>query len=175
LFILFFVSIALAAIAGGTVHGFFLNEDSFGHRLLWPFTLVCLGGTALAGLLIGTNLVYSPARGHWINAVGYAAFSAYTIVVVLLRRDFRIAVLSYIPSLIFLAVVFVMVYARSGQRDLLAGLLGVCTMFLAAVAQQAKWGIHPRLFNHNAVYHVLQALSLWMIFIAARQTIRLGE
>jgi len=59
-FIIFFVSIAVAAIAGGTVHGFFLDESSLGHKVLWPFTLICLGATALGGVLVGTALLFPP-------------------------------------------------------------------------------------------------------------------
>jgi len=51
--------IALAAAAGGTVHGFFLNESSLGYRILWPFTLVVMGITALAGVHIGTALQFN--------------------------------------------------------------------------------------------------------------------
>jgi hypothetical protein len=174
-FIIFFVSIAVAAIAGGTVHGFFLDESSLGHKVLWPFTLMCLGATALGGVLVGTALLFPPATGRLIDVAGSLAYVGYMIVVLFIRRDFVVAIVGYLPSLIFLAVAFLVVYARVGKAALLIGFLGVCTMLIAAGLQQAKWGLHPRRFNHNAVYHVLQAMALWMIFIAAREGIRLGE
>jgi hypothetical protein len=174
-FTAFFVSIALAAIAGGTVHGFFLDERSLGHKVLWPFTLLSLGATALAGVLVGTALLFPPATGRLIDVAGLLAYVAYVIVVLFIRRDFVVAIVGYLPSLIFLAMAFLVVYARVGKAALLIGFLGICTMLIAAGLQQAKWGIHPRRFNHNAVYHVLQGLALWMIFVAARESIRLGE
>jgi hypothetical protein len=139
-FIIFFVSIALAAIAGGTVHGFFLDESSLGHKVLWPFTLLCLGATALAGVLVGTALLFPPATGRLIHIAGALAYFAYMIVVLFIRRDFVVAILAYLPSLIFLAVAFLVVYARRGKADLLIGFLGICTMLIAAALQQAKWG-----------------------------------
>ncbi len=43
-------------------------------------------------------------------------------------------------------------------------------MLLAAAAQQAKIGINPRFFDHNALYHLLQAVALFMVFLAARES-----
>jgi hypothetical protein len=41
-------------------------------------------------------------------------------------------------------------------------------MLFAAAAQQAELGINPHYFNYNAVYHVLQAVALFMLLLAAR-------
>ena len=174
-FIIFFLSIAVAATAGGTVHGFFADEKSFGHRLLWPFTLFCVGITAFAGIHISAALLFSSAAIRLIDIAGVLVFLAYTVVILFVRSDFRLAVLNYLPSLIFLASAFLIVHLRSGKSALLVGFLGICVMIAAAGAQQLKWALHSRFFNHNAVYHVLQALALWMIFIAAQESIRLEE
>jgi hypothetical protein len=49
-FMTFFSSISIAAAAGGTVHGFFLDMGSLGYRILWPFTLIVIGITSLSGV-----------------------------------------------------------------------------------------------------------------------------
>ena len=54
-----FLSIAVAAVTGGTVHGFFLDEGSTGYRILWSFTLIVMGTTGLSGVHIGTALQFS--------------------------------------------------------------------------------------------------------------------
>jgi hypothetical protein len=46
LWTLFFGSIAVASLTGGTVHGFFLDQSTFGYRILWPTTLIAIGVTA---------------------------------------------------------------------------------------------------------------------------------
>jgi len=169
-FMLFFCCIALAAAAGGTVHGFFLNENSLGYRILWPFTLVVMGITALAGVHIGTALQFSRSVATYINRAAIALFAAYVLVVIFIRSDFLVAILDYLPSLIFIGVAFLLAHRRHRKSQFLIGFLGVCTMLLAAAAQQAKIGIDPRFFNHNAVYHVLQAIALFMVFLAARES-----
>ena len=39
-FSLFFASVSAASLCGGTVHGFFLDEQTLGHTILWPTTLL---------------------------------------------------------------------------------------------------------------------------------------
>jgi len=39
---------------------------------------------------------------------------------------------------------------------------------LASYLQQRGVGLHPIYFNHNALYHALQAVALLLIFVARR-------
>jgi hypothetical protein len=175
LFTAFFLSIAIAAVAGGTVHGFFLNESSLGNRILWPFTLVVVGLTALFGVQIGAALQFPRSSAGYVNRGAAMISLAYCAVVLFVRRDFRIAILDYVPALVFLGVAFLLAYRRRKTPILLIGSIGVCTMLFAAAAQQAKIGIHPVYFDHNALYHVLQGIALFMVFLAARESSRLAE
>jgi hypothetical protein len=174
-FIVFFFSIAIAAAAGGTVHGFFLDESSLGYRILWPFTLIVMGITALSGVHIGTALHFSRSTAASINRVALAIFVTYFAIVLFIRRDFLIAILDYLPALVFVGGAFLLSHRRQKKPAFLIGFLGVCTMLFAAAAQQAKVGIDPRYFDHNALYHVLQAIALFMVFLAARETSKAGE
>jgi hypothetical protein len=174
-FIAFFFSIAIAAAAGGTVHGFFLDESSLGYRILWPFTLIVMGITALSGVHIGTALHCSGSTAVYINRVAWAVFVIYFAIVLFIRRDFLIAILDYLPALVFVGGAFLLSHRRQKKPAFLIGFLGVCTMLFAAGVQQAKLGIDPRYFDHNALYHVLQAIALFMVFLAARETSKAGE
>jgi len=174
-FVVFFFSIAMAAAAGGTVHGFFLDESSLGYRILWPFTLIVMGITAVPGVHIGTALHFSHSTAVFINRVALAVFVTYFAIVLFIRRDFLIAILDYLPALLFVGGAFLLAHLRQKKPAFLIGFLGVCMMLFAAAAQQAKVGIDPRYFDHNALYHVLQAIALFMVFLAARETSKAGE
>jgi hypothetical protein len=174
-FMAFFFSIAVAAAAGGTVHGFFLNASSLGYRILWPFTLIVIGITALSSVYLGTALLFSRRTANHINRVAFAVFSAYSFTVLFVRRDFLIAILGYLPGLVFIGGAFLLSHRRQRKAGFLVGFLGVCIMLFAAAAQQARVGIDPRYFDHNALYHVLQAIALFMIFLAARETTQAGS
>jgi hypothetical protein len=174
-FLAFFFSIAIAAAAGGTVHGFFLDETSLGHRILWPFTLIVIGITALSGVQIGAALQFSRPAAVYVNGGALALFLTYIVVVLFVRRDFLIAIVDYLPALVFMGAAFLLSYLRQRKPAFLIGFLGICMMLFAATAQQRKIGIHPRYFDHNALYHLLQGIALFMVFLAAREVIKSEE
>jgi hypothetical protein len=175
LFIAFFISIGIAASLGGTVHGFFLDESSLGNRILWPFTLITIGIAALSGAHVGAALQFSSSTATYINRVALALFLAYVFVVLFIRRDFLVAIVDYLPSLVFMGVAFILTYLKRKEPAFLMGFLGVCTMLFASAAQQRKIEIDPRYFDHNALYHLLQGIALFLVFLAARETIRSEE
>jgi hypothetical protein len=80
-FMAFFFSIAIAAAAGGTVHGFFLDKSSLGYRILWPFTLIVMGVTALSGVYIAAALQFSRSIAVYVNRVALAIFLAYIVII----------------------------------------------------------------------------------------------
>ena len=127
-----------------------LDGGGFGYQVLWPFTLMVVGITALAGAHIRTALLFSRATATYINRVARAVFVAYLLTVLFIRRDFLIAILDYVPALIFLGAAFLLAYRRQNRPAFLTGFFGVCIILFAAAAQQAKLGIHPRYFDHNA-------------------------
>ncbi|HEY2038790.1 MAG TPA: hypothetical protein VGG95_03945 [Edaphobacter sp.] len=171
----FFFSIAVAAAAGGTVHGFFLDKSLLGYRVLWPVTLIVMGITALSGVHIAAALQLSRRVAVYINQAALVGFLAYIVIVLFIRRDFLVAILGYLPALIFLGEAFLLAHLRKKKPAFLVGFLGVCVMLFAAATQQAKMGIDPRYFDHNALYHVLQAVALFMLFLAARESVNSGE
>src|SRR5258707_4583064 len=54
-FVLFFASSALGALAGGTVHGFFLDDRSLAGAALWRAAPLALPRTPLAAPSVGAR------------------------------------------------------------------------------------------------------------------------
>ncbi|MBI3454778.1 MAG: hypothetical protein HY002_03175 [Candidatus Rokubacteria bacterium] len=167
-FVLFFGSAGLAALAGGTVHGFFLDPATAGARVLWPLTLLASGATALAAWAIGARIQFAEAAARRIEIAAALEFSAYAAIVVLGDQAFAVAVLNYLPAALFLLVVFGLAYRRTGERPILIGTLGLGATFVASAVQQAGVSLHPVYVNHNALYHLIEAGALFLLFQGAR-------
>jgi uncharacterized protein DUF6962 len=169
---LFFVAGAVAAAAGGTVHGFFLDPASTGARLLWPVALLAVGGSALAAWAIGARLLLPPTGAVGLEGVAVAAWVAYAGAVLGGARTFAIALGAYLPATLFLFVAFALRYRRMREGALLAGMVGLVGTLVAAAVQHGRVAIHPVYFNHNALYHVIQAGALVLLLAAARRLAR---
>ncbi len=171
-FMLFFGSAGVSAITGGTTHGFFLDEAKQGYAILWPITLTAIGLGALAGWAIGAKLLFSRGIARVISIVAAMEFAAYCFAVLFVNQTFMVAVINYLPAAVFLTVALGIVYARYRERELLIGLSGLALIFVAAGVQHGGIALHPVYFNHNALYHVIQAVALFMIFRGARWLVR---
>lgn len=163
----FFVAAALAPLLGGTVHGFFPDE-TFGQRILWSATLLAIGVTALSGWALGGLLVLPDRPRRWLMTAAWIQLAAYTGVVLFVSRTFVVAIIDYLPATIFLLVAFVVAWRRTGAGALAAAAAGLGLTLVAAAGQQAGIGLHPVWFDHNAVYHLLQAIAFVLFYRGAR-------
>jgi hypothetical protein len=169
---LFFGSIGLAALAGGTVHGFFLSTDTMGSAILWPAALIATGITALSAWAIGARMLFPAPVSRWISLAAAVEFVTYSIVVLIVTQEFWIAIVNYLPAVLFLLISFCGVYGRSRETTLLAGVLGLILTLIASWIQQRGLALHPVYFDPNALFHLIQAGALFLIFWSARRLVR---
>ena len=168
---LFFAAAGLAPLLGGTVHGFFPDPATAGYRSLWPATLMAIGVAALAACGLAASLVLAPRPARVLSSVAFAAWLGFAAAVLGGWHDFRIAVAFYLPAVVGLLIAVLRAQrggARPGLRQAAAGL---ALTLVAAALQQAGVGLHPTWFDHNAVYHVLQAVALLLFYRGMRRAL----
>jgi len=166
--VLFFVSVAVASLVGGTVHGFLLEETTFTYKFFWSFLMLAIGVTSLSGLSIGAKILMTPELAKWVIWGAFLKLGIYFGVVLFINNAFWIAIIDYLPAALFLLVAFVVIALRQRSLGLSLGAWGMLLVFVGAVLQQKQVSIHPIYFNYNSLYHVLQGISLAMVFRALR-------
>jgi hypothetical protein len=155
---LFLMAVGVAALAAGTVHGFYPDPSAPAHAVLWRATMLALGTGALAAWALGAGLLCSPSGRRPVTIVAALALSAYAVVVLAVSQVFWIAIAFYLPAAAFLLLAF-------GIRKNVAGAAGMALTFVAAGIQVARiglLGLHP-----DALYHVVQAVGVWLVFEAS--------
>ncbi len=163
----FFVFTASASLTGGTYHAWLSDSSSLTATILWRATVIGVGAVALAAWSIGACLLFErPIRRLAVKA-SLIEFFIYSIYVVAIDDHFWVAIVNYIPAVIFLCISFARSYRRQPDRPILIGLLGLGVTGLAALIQRLRISLHPLYFNHNATYHLVQAIGLIFIFRAA--------
>lgn len=163
-----FGSAAVASLAGGLDHGFSRRGGrERGHEVLWTTTLLAIGASSLALTAIAAEIGMSgPARIR-VLTVATVATSAYALVIIKSRRDFLMAMLAYAPATLVLFAVLVRRYLAQRDRASLHGVAAVLLTFVAATVQRMEIGI-PRIgIDHNTHYHLIQAVSFALLFVAA--------
>ncbi len=174
-FIVFFCALGAAALLGGTSHGFIREKTSLLHTAVWNSTLIAIGTAGLAAWMIGGCLAASEKFKKWLTGVAVILFVINCAVVVFLVNTFLVAIIFYLPATLFLFIVFLWRFLKRHSNYSLSGISGLLLTFVAAGIQQLRIAMHPIWFDHNALYHLIQAVALLLLFLAARGFIRKGE
>ena len=164
-FSLFFMSTAMGALSGGLVHGFFLDRQTLGYNTLWPTTLIAIGFSAFTVWIIGAHIKFSMLAMRWMIVISGMVLLIYIGIVIFVSQAFLVAIAYYLPAGLFLLVILVLEYRELHEPRILFAATGIGLSFVAAIIQQGGIGLHPVYFNHNALYHLIQALALFMIFL----------
>jgi len=171
-FVLFFASIGLAALAGGTVHGFFPDPATSGYRILWTATLIAAGLAAFATWALAARLWLSEKTERRLVTLALIQFLAYGVTVLFFSQEFWIVLANYLPPTLFLLIVFCELQRHMRIHELRSGTIGLVLTFVAAAVQHGRIAVDPVYFNHNSLYHVIQAIALFLIFRSARWLVK---
>lgn len=168
IWLIFFFSIALSSVLGGTVHGFCGNETTLCYQLLWTSTLLSIGLTAVSCWMLGGYLLFSQRNmSSWAICV-ISLYMVYSFIIIFYHQEFYIAILNYLPAITLLLIANLISYCKTKSADCLWIMSGIVISFLAAYVQQAHIAFHPGYINHNASYHLIQIVGLAFIFKGAK-------
>lgn len=170
--LLFYAGVGLGAAFGGTVHGFYDVEGTPGHDTLWTASLISIGLAALGAWGMGARLALRDQLASGLIGMTGLAFVIYAGVVISGSRSFAVAVVHYLPAALFLLGALVAANRRSPRPGFREAMVGLALTFAAAAIQQRQVAVHPVYFDHNALYHVVQAVALVLIYRGVTRALR---
>jgi hypothetical protein len=92
-----------------------------------------------------------------------------------ISSDFAFAIAGYLPAVVFLFAVFAWRYTHDRPPGSGAAMAGLALTLVAAGVQHYRIA-PPRLpLDHNAFYHLVQAVALVLIYRGARHAEPLGR
>jgi hypothetical protein len=151
-----FLAVAAAALTGGTYHGFAPRLGQARAAALW---LVTYGLIGLGNVLILTGAIVAAVRGS-VRLVLIAAvvlrFGVW-FAFISARPDFRYVIYDYAGTLLGL-LVFAAWLARQRRPAGSWILAGVAVSLAGAVIQRSRFP--SAVFNHNDLFHVVQAIGI---------------
>lgn len=163
-----FAATGSAALLGAAIHGLLPVKEDPTRRRMWRLSLGFIGVGGLAAWRIGAATALA---GRWRRRVADAATVAHGAYLVTLTRTdppFAVAIAAYLPGAMFLSAALASRLRRPAERRPAGlALVGIGLTFGGTLAQVGRIAIHPRLFDHNATYHAIQAAAVACFFVAA--------
>ena len=159
------VALAVAAFAGGTVHGFSLVLAEVVLQGLWKGTAFAIGLASfcfLSGTMIAS--VVKPVR-YWLIVFSAVQFACYAVWMAT-HDEFRYVIYNY--GMTLAVILLVHIYQGVVRKTPSAGWIvaGILVTFLASLVQQSGLALHPS-FNHNDLYHVIQMGGMALLYRGA--------
>jgi len=154
---------AVSALVGGTYHGFGPNVATELSALWWIATLQIislLSAVMAAGLL--AEIAPTCHVGRWAGLIAgkFACFGVLALVV----QNFAVAIVDY--GLTMAAWAMAAVILRRAWSGWMLAAIGLSVV--AAAIQQLRLAPSVR-FNHNDLYHVIQAVALVCFYAAGKR------
>lgn len=143
-----YFALAIAAVLGGTWHGFWQND------LLWKATTLPVG-IASFGMVVGSACATTTGRVRQaLIAFALLKLLAYTVWMIG-HDDFIWVVVDTASALAIVGLLHL--WRRNGWM-----LAGVALSIAAGVVQASGFALHEH-FNHNDLYHVIQIAALFVL------------
>lgn len=160
-----FLAVAVAAVAGGTSHGWGPRMVEGERAALWLATYALVG---LGNLLILAGAAVAAARGGVRAALLLALALRFGIWLAFIaaRPEFRYVIYDYAGTLLGLLVLaaWLVRHRRPGGGWIVAGVL---VSLGGALVQRGGHGPSPH-FNHNDLFHVIQTAGLYLYYRGGR-------
>ena len=168
-FVVFFGATSLAALAGAALHGLFPGNENRARLGLWRVSLGSIGVAGLSAWCLASVLALPRAAATRVQRAAIAAHAAYLIALSRTNPPFSVAIATYIPGSLALGAALLRGIADPLVRAPSAiAVAGLGLTFGAAAVQIRRIALHPRLFDHNATYHTVQAVAIACFYAAAR-------
>ncbi len=159
-----FLATGLASAAGAVVHGF-MTPSAGAASPVWALTLFALGASGAACWnLSGFFLALPPARLRMLKQITLIALSLYGFYVFSGQRKFITAIVAYLPGALILFGSLVRFYFVQRSPTAINGLVALFLTLLSAAVQQLKVDLVPNVLGHNALYHLIQMVALFLLF-----------
>ena len=155
-----FLALGLAAALGGTWHGFpapVLSRSTLFR--LWTLTLFCAGVASFA--MLAGSAYAAAAGGLRLALVAFAAakLAGFTLWIQA-NQGFIVVILDTGIAMLLVALLHALDRRNAASRWILSG---VGVSLAGALVQAGGLAPHPD-FNHNDLYHVIQAAAMVLYY-----------
>lgn len=159
-----FAATGVGSIAGGMVHALSLTASPILLAVIWKVSTLSVG---LAGffMLSATAASLGGRGARLLTSIAALQLAVYAIWM-LGHDDFLFVIVNYGSAMLCVAAVHAVTYRLAPAASRLI-LIGIAVAAAGAAAQTLGISPHPR-FNHNDLFHVIQMVSLVLLYHGAR-------
>ena len=157
----------IGALLGGSAHGFKPSISEKQHNFLWKGTTISLGFAAFFLLL--ASIKSSSSNSSFITSMNAVAVLQLMIYLYWIRNhdEFLYVIVNYLFAMILVVILKIYSFITIADQSSIWILGSIIVSIVASGIQAKKIGIHPKYFNHNDLFHVIQLPGFYLLYKAA--------
>jgi len=157
------IATAVAALLGGTAHGFALHLSDWLKTVIWKGTVWAIGFASFF-MVAGTILATLPTGRlrRWLLALVLLKLVLY-LAWMLGHDAFKYVIYDYVPAMVLVVLLQIKHYGERRDPAALWLVGGIAVSFVAAGIQLSGLTLHKH-FNHNDLYHVVQIGAIYLLY-----------
>jgi hypothetical protein len=156
-------AVGAAAFLGGLVHGYFEHTELGAY--LWVLTLITIGIATYNLWLAFGLMIFNERIMKFMRWFVRILLVLYFFVLLTVTQQFWIAIISYLPPVLLIMLVSLLRFFRTKNKFYLFGFIGFGTTLVAAAVQANHFSILSLGLDYNSLYHILQGLGLWGVYL----------
>lgn len=167
LLVLLFFALGMSSLIGALFHAFFPAKATTAEGFaVWMFVAASIGIAACSVWCINALIFKGQKFFKIVLPLVVIYMITFMYVVYFINYQFKTIIFFYAPPMIVLALLSLVKFLRERNISWVVVFVGVTLSFVAAAIQYLQISIHPVYFNFNALYHVIQGISLAIIFLS---------
>ena len=163
-------ALASAAFFGALFHALFpANTTTRAGYLAWVPVSLSIAIVAATLLSVGLRVLLPRLSSGVRRALVIVYIACFAGTVLFVDESYEMIIRFYAPTVMLFLVAAVREAMRGAGNGWWLLSLSFALSIVAAVLQQARIALHPEYFDHNALYHVVQAIALVVLYHGFRR------
>lgn len=159
-----FLAIGLASAVAGYFHGYLQDGQDELRPLVWRTVVLSLGLASYYMWKLFAFFAFPQRFRRFTDVLIFLLLVGFCYFVTVERDDFLVVVIFYLPAVALLTISLFAKWISKKDARYAAGVLGLTITIIAAGIQASKFDIHPEYMSHNAIYHLVQAVGLYLFY-----------
>ncbi|MGQ0642875.1 MAG: DUF6962 family protein [Gemmatimonadaceae bacterium] len=163
-------ALAGAAFFGAVFHAFFpANTSTRAGYLAWVPVSLSIAVVAATLLSVGLRVLFPRLSLGVRRGIVLVYVACFAGTVLFIDESYEMIVRFYAPTVLLFLVATVRHAMRGAGIGWWLLSLSFALSVVAALLQQTRIALHREYFDHNALYHVVQAIALVVLYIGVRR------
>lgn len=161
-----FAALGASSLFGGIWHGMFSASETTLGRLVWFTAMVALALAAFSLWQVAAALLPTGRWSHGVRKLSRVHLAGQVFVSAFVTDAFAVGAFGMVPPIAFVTALLFRRHEATCAPRALAGIAGFTLAIASGLVIAFGVSLHPMWATTLAIYHALQFVAFWLVFLS---------